>query len=222
MTEPPQDEAMKAPERNASAEELQRPQYWEEIYSAEGTPGWDIAQPAPALVNFLIEAPKPVPRPGRAIVLGCGFGHDAIAFAKHGYTVTALDCAVQAIERTVINAKEAGVTIETVQGDLFALPSRLDGAFDYVVEHTCFCAIHPTRRKQYAAVAHKLLKPGGQLVGVFYHHQRPGGPPFDTTPEDVRAAFSPLFDCRTLVVTPHSIERRKGSELFARFWRREV
>jgi hypothetical protein len=64
-----------------------------------------------------------------------------------------------------------------------------------------------------------LLKPGGLLIGCFYNHGRPGGPPFDVTREDVLALYSPFFKIHKLEVTPHSIERRKGHELWAEFER---
>jgi hypothetical protein len=55
------------------------------------------------------------------------------------------------------------------------------------------------------------------IVGCFYNHGRPGGPPFDATRDDVLKVFSPLFEIRRLEVSPHSIERRKGHELWAEF-----
>ncbi|MCK6438742.1 MAG: TPMT family class I SAM-dependent methyltransferase [Planctomycetes bacterium] len=213
-------EAAPPPERDATAEEVADPAYWEKVYNEESPPGWDIGEPSPPLIRFFEDDPKPPVKPGRAIVPGCGYGHDALYLAKRGFNVVAVDCAAPAIERVRARAEEEKLDVEALQADLFDLPKRFAGAFDYVIEHTCFCAIHPSRRADYAKVMHGLLKPDGQLIGLFYHHQRPGGPPYDVTPEEVRTTFEPLFHCRTLVIASGSIERRDGKELLARFWKK--
>ena len=116
---------------------------------------------------------------------------------------------------------EAGKgSLTFVQADFFDLPKTELGAFDYVYEYTSFVAIEPARRSEYATMCQAILKRGGMLVGCFYNHGRPGGPPFDTTREDVLKAFGARFDIRRLEITPHSIERRKGHELWAEMVRR--
>jgi hypothetical protein len=61
-----------------------------------------------------------------------------------------------------------------------------NGRFDYLLEYTCFCAIDPARRSQYAALAARLLKPGGLYIGfAFPIGHRPGGPPFVVQPDAV-------------------------------------
>src|SRR6476661_8739482 len=42
-----------------------------------------------------------------------------------------------------------GLQAKLEQADLFELDMRWRGAFDLVVEHTCFCAIDPARRAEY-------------------------------------------------------------------------
>ena len=205
--------------RNATAEELEDPKYWEDVYDEEDTPGFDLGEPAPEFVWFSENA-QPAFKPGKAIVLGCGPGNDAVFLAQKGFEVTAVDYARHAIEQTQDNAKAAGVELVAHKADLFSLVPEFESRFDYVIEHTCYCAIHPTRRKDYARLAGDLLNESGQLVGLFYNHQREGGPPYDTTPDDVRTNFEPYFDCRTLAFAQHGVERRLGKELFARFYKR--
>jgi hypothetical protein len=66
-----------------------------------------------------------------------------------------------------------------VQADIFALPDLLTGYFDYVLEYTCFCAILPQRRAEYANVVGRLLKPTGAYVAlVFPLGEGQDGPPF--------------------------------------------
>jgi thiopurine S-methyltransferase len=65
-----------------------------------------------------------------------------------------------------------------------------------VVEHTCFCAIAPEQRPAYLEQIHHLLQPGGWLLGLFWCHSRPGGPPYGSDSavlaEQIRkAGFTP-------------------------------
>ncbi|NUQ34055.1 MAG: hypothetical protein HUU29_03850 [Planctomycetaceae bacterium] len=71
-------EAAPPPERDATAEEVADPAYWEKVYNEESPPGWDIGEPSPPLIRFFEDDPKPPVKPGRAIVPGCGYGHDAL------------------------------------------------------------------------------------------------------------------------------------------------
>src|SRR5438552_1618772 len=68
--------------------------FWESRYIV-GNTGWDIGQPAPPFVDLL--SGTDAPAPGSMIVPGCGRGHDAIFFAKHGFTVVGVDFAASAI-----------------------------------------------------------------------------------------------------------------------------
>jgi SAM-dependent methyltransferase len=195
-----------------SAAEISTSGYWNGIYAAEGTPRWDLGHSAPPLLKWL-ESRR---LQGRALVPGCGFGHDARLLAERGLTVLGVDFAPLAHTRA--RELHAGVPgLEFSQADMFSLLPAQAASFDYVYEYTCFVAIEPARRAEYAKLLHGLLKPGGLLIGCFYNHGRPGGPPFDATREDVLKVFEPLFRIEKFEVSPHSIERRLGHELWAEF-----
>jgi len=206
--------------RNASREETDRPKYWEQIYAeAEGdAPGWDLGTANPELIWQLANATPPI-APGRVILPGCGYGHDLIAFAQRGFEVVGVDIARSAVVGASRRLEASGLSGTVLEADFFQLPSEHYGSYDLLYEYTCFCAIHPERRREYAENAHRLLRPGGQLIGCFYNHGNPGGPPFDTTAQQVREAFEGLFEIRILAYAQNSIERRQGKELWARFWR---
>jgi SAM-dependent methyltransferase len=189
---------------------------WQARYNNEDTP-WDLGAAAPALLAWLEQNPG---RGRRAIVPGCGRGHDAIALAQAGWEVLAVDFAASAILETQAAATHLGIRLNTAQADLFHLSASEVGTFDLWFEHTCFCAIDPLDRPRYAARAADLVRPGGQLVGIFYAHGKPGGPPYDTRPEAVRAAFDTHFALDSLNVTPHSVARRAGQELWG-IWTRK-
>jgi methyl halide transferase len=185
--------------------------FWNAIYEEQESPRWNIGV-APSLAHWLeTEAPKP----GRVLLPGCGYGHDARLFAEYGFDVVAADFAPLAIERaTELHGQES---VDWRCADIFELVRTEMAAFDYVYEYTCLVAIEPARRPDYAKLCRDFLKPGGMLVGCFYNHGREGGPPFDVTRDEVHALFSPHFKISKLEVTPHSIERRKGHELWAEF-----
>ena len=186
--------------------------FWENLYQ-QNEALWDLGQVAPPFASFLESSAAPPP--GSLAVLGCGRGHDAVFFAQKGFQVVGFDFAPSAIQGAAETAKKAGVSLELVQQDLFELIPKYAHQFDYVLEHTCFCAIDPARRGEYVQVVRNLLRPGGQFIALFYAHGQPGGPPYTTDSEEIRALFSPFFEIKTLEVPSNSVERRLGKELFS-------
>ena len=198
--------------------DVSRPAFWEAA-DQEQRAGWDLGMPAPPFVELL--AGPAAPPPGRLLVPGCGRGHDALLFARAGFEVVGVDFAPSAIAaaRALAAAEASGLALEFVEADLFTLDARWPAGFDYVVEHTCFCAIDPARRPEYVQVVHDLLRPGGELIALFYAHRRGGGPPYPTTAAEVRTLFAPRFTIETLTVATNSVPRRQGEELFGRLRR---
>ena len=182
--------------------------WWNDRY-LEGDTGWDKGQVAPPIARMIAEGV--VPR-GRVVVLGAGRGHEALALARAGHAVTAVDFAEEACRSIREAAQAAQLEIEVLQADLFTLPALRAGAFDAALEHTCFCAIDPARRPEYAEVVRRVLTPRGTYFGLFYAHGRPGGPPFHTPEDEVRRLFSD-FDPLRLRVAPDSFSGRAGEEL---------
>ena len=79
--------------------------------------------------------------------------------------------------------------------DLFDLPNELDGRFDWIFEHTCFCAIEPTRRRAYVETIVRLLKPGGKLLAIFFinpDHDE-SGPPYRVSAAELEEFFGRTF-----------------------------
>lgn len=166
------------------------PTDWEMQYQKGETP-WEKGAPTPGLVDFL--ATEPIR--GRVLVPGCGFGHDVRALAATADEVTGLDLAPSAVEAAERLPKVG--TERYVAGDLFALPREMRGAFDWVFEHTCFCAIDPARRPAYVEAVAGALKPDGRLLAVFYldpgNHSREEGPPFEVSVAELDRLFLPRF-----------------------------
>ncbi len=186
---------------------------WEALY-LRGFTGWELSRAAPPLASYF---ERSSPKGARALVVGCGRGNEARLLAELGARVTAIDIAPTAIEQA--KAIASPHPIEYRVADVFALRGR-PAAFDLVVEHTCFCAIDPSRRDDFVAAMADALVPGGALVGLFYAHGREGGPPFTVTEEELRERFSPAFEIEALGAARDSIITRRGDELLGRLIRR--
>lgn len=172
----------------SSSAEAQR---WDRRYR-EGRDGWELGQPAPPLERFLLRhrlAPRP---PGRVLVPGCGRGHEVALLAEAGFSAVGLDLSALALEeaRQLHGTDRPG--LQWLQADLLD-PAALERAglaaasLDGVLEHTCFCAINPAQRPTYMDTIARLLRPGGWLLGLFWCHGRPGGPPWGSDPQAIAA-----------------------------------
>ena len=194
------------------------PTAWENRY-LQGTTGWDLGQPAPALRQWLESWGRPG-TPAAAIVLGAGRGYDALLFARHGFQVTAVDFAPSAIAALTQAAAASQISLTLLEQDIFTLLPEWQGHFNYVVEHTCFCALDPSLRSAYVHLVANLLAPQGELLAVFFTHDRPGGPPFGISTPDLTELFTPCFEMVNLDPVVVSVPARQGEEHFARLRRR--
>lgn len=158
---------------------------WDADY-ARRTDGWDLGGPTPVFEHLASSGRF---KPGRMIVLGAGRGHDARLFASHGFQATAVDFASQAVQE-MHRLADPAAPVEIMQHDIFTLPETLNNSFDYVLEYTCFCAIDPKRRAEYADLVTRLLKPNGIYIDLaFPLDDCKGGPPFAVTEAEIFDLF---------------------------------
>ena len=214
-------------------------EYWEQRYQSHDMP-WEKGAPSPGLVDFLAAHPE-LPR-GNVCVPGCGTGHDAYAWAQAGFNAHGFDLAPSAIRlakekapatarlgapasrRQVVGEKKhAGGTPALPGGVTFHLADFLHDdppqPFDWLFEHTLFCAINPSERDDYVRALLRWLKPDGQYLAVNYLIPDKDGPPFGTTRDELWQRFSPHFDLLEEWV-PRSYPNRTGLELMM-WWRRK-
>lgn len=163
--------------------DVNSPAKWEADYQ-RGTAGWDMGTPTPVFVELLAQDRF---SPGRMLVPGAGRGHDAREFARHGFKVVAVDFAHHAAQ-AMREAMDEESAHEVVHHDFFALTPADIGTFDYVLEYTCYCAIDPARRDEYADKVVELLKEGGIYIAlVFPLGNHAGGPPFAVNTDELLA-----------------------------------
>jgi SAM-dependent methyltransferase len=128
-----------------------------------------------------------------------------------------MDLAPSAVRLSRERTAAAGLQAEFVQGDF--LRSEADRQFDWLYEHTCFCAIQPEERELYMQAVKRWLKPGGNFLGTFYLIDEKDGPPFGTTREELIRRFSGFELVKDWV--PRSYPNRTGLELMM-WWRRSA
>jgi SAM-dependent methyltransferase len=184
--------------------------YWEKLYQA-GDMRWEKGAPSPGLVDFLASHRD---LSGETVcVPGGGTGHDACEWAKAGFRVYGYDIAPSAVRLSAERARTNGLRAEFRCADF--LRDEPPFPFDWVFEHTLFCAIQPGERDRYVQAVRRWLKPAGQYLAVNYLIPDTDGPPFGTTADEIRQRFPPNFILKSDWV-PRSYPNRIGLERM--FW----
>ena len=182
---------------------------WDECYQ-KGETRWDKGAPSPAMRQYL---ERHAVR-GRALVPGCGRGHEGALAAEHGLDATGLDIAPTGIAEA--RAKYPHLADRFMMGNLFDPPEKLRGAFDVVLEHTCMSALPPPLRADYRRGIDLTLRHGGLLIGVWYIDPAldPGteGPPFPFSVADLTALFAEGYAIVEDYVPDVSFPGREGRE----------
>ena len=187
--------------------------YWENLYQA-GDLRWDKGAPSPGLVDFLATHPD---LPGETVcVPGGGTGHDAGEWARAGFRVYGYDIAPSAVQLSRQRAQAQGWHAEFRLADF--LRDEPPFQFDWLFEHTLFCAIQPGERELYLQAVCRWLKPGGNYLAINYLIPDTDGPPFGTTRDELVRRFSPHFELQFDEV-PRSYPNRTGLERL--FWWRK-
>jgi SAM-dependent methyltransferase len=150
------------------------------------------------------------PVKGRILVPGCGRGHDVRMLAGQGAEVVGLDISSKALEMAW--------AIESVGRETYLAGDLLDpnadfGRFDLIFEHTCFCAIDPSDRKEYVRVVHRALEPGGHLLAIFFMFiEDPEGPPFPVDTDEIDNLFGDAFETLETWVPSEAYPERENRE----------
>lgn len=192
---------------------------WENAWQ-EGRTGWDAGAAAPSL-RALLAADS---LPGQtALVPGCGSGYDVFEFAEAGFDATGLDLAPTAAKRFEALREQMNIAPSAAQiaiGDFFEHQSPGQG-YDVIWDYTFCCAIQPDERPKWAQKMEELLAPDGELVTLIFpiHPIRENneGPPFQLTPDHLKAVLEPRFEATYLEPVTNSHQGREGLEWLGRW-----
>jgi SAM-dependent methyltransferase len=113
--------------------------------------------------QFLVEAVSCLV-PGRALDLGCGEGRNAIWLATGGWSVTAVDFSLVAVERGRRVAGDRGLPVEFVLADVTEWAPPV-GSFDLVV----VLYLHLPDMAPVIGRAAEAVAAGGTLLAVGHH-----------------------------------------------------
>lgn len=186
---------------------------WEEHYREMDIP-WDKGVAAPPLAELLARFGVEVFNGGPVLVPGCGMGHDVRALADRGISAVGLDIAPTAVK--LATEKYGGEGADFLLGDFLDPAWREGKSYAAVWEHTCFCAIDPRLRTQYAQAVADVLPEGGVFAGLFYlqpeSQQDDGLPPFKSTIEELDGLFGRNFERVDAWVPETGHESRMGRE----------
>lgn len=182
---------------------------WDEIYR-KGEVFWNKGAPSPPMSQYL-ERHK---LRGRALVPGCGHGHEVALAVAHGIDAIGLDIAPTGVAEA--RALYPHVAERFMVGDVFDPPAELRGAFDVVLEHTCLSGLPPAMRADYRRGLDLMLRPGGLLIGVWFisPHLDPGeeGPPFAFPVPELTALFARGYEIIEDYVPDVAFASRVGQE----------
>lgn len=195
---------------------------WNNRYEKGDTP-WEKGRAAPPLLEILEKIDTGIWGKGRVLVPGCGTGHDVRALAGAGLQPLGLDLAERALN--LARGHELAGLEAYELGDFLDHRWCEGKSFSAIWEHTCYCAIHPSRRPDYARACAHLIEPGGRLIGVFFLTPNdPGeaddGPPFNATIPELDERFAPWFEREHAWFPGNSYPGREGKEWIAIYRRK--
>ena len=198
---------------------VDNPKFWENLYISDDA-GWDLGGPTPVFKTIFSTI-----KPKKICIIGCGKGYDAVMFARNNFNVTAIDFAPSAVKSLKSLAKKNKVIINVLEKDIFSLATQYNNSFDYVLEQTCFCAIHPSKRKEYEKLVYRILKTNGKIIGLWFPLDKDindGGPPYGTTVEEVKSLFRKRWMLESEEFPKESIKSRKCREKLIIFKKLEI
>jgi SAM-dependent methyltransferase len=103
--------------------------------------------------------------PGRALDVGCGTGRDAVYLAQHGWRVTGIDFAQDALAKAKQRAADEGVQIEWIQGDVGRLGQLgLEPGYTLLYDFGCIQGLPDAARQGAAEGLTRLAAPGASLL----------------------------------------------------------
>lgn len=164
------------------------------LYAIGFTPWEQMAQPpiADQIADLFAREEEAREAPYRtALDLGCGSGIWAVELARRGWQVTGVDFVPKALRRARARAREAGVEIRLLQGDVTNLASAEVGSgFQLLLDFGCFHdELTDEQRVAEGREATAAAAPAATLLLMAWKPGRRGPLPRGASREEIQAAF---------------------------------
>ena len=181
--------------------------YQEHKESHENIP-WARQAVNPLLQSYLDEETE---HKGKALVIGCGLGDDAMALEEAGYEVLAIDISQTALDLAKARFPESNIVFE--KQDIFDMPEKYQAHFDFVFEAFTIQSLPlEFREKMVAAVADSVAVGGKLLLVAHKKEEEFDGPPWPLTAEEVA-----LFKAAGLTELSHETHTEESKISNTRF-----
>mgnify|MGYP006073734135 CR=1 FL=1 len=169
---------------------------------------WDLGEVSPPLKAYFDQLTN---KEIKILIPGGGNSYEAAYLFEKGFenvwVVDLSKTAIANIQRSIPKFPPS----QLIQGDFF----DMEDSFDFIVEQTFFCAIHPSLRADYVVKMNSLLKPKGTLVGVLFNAPlNKEKPPFGGNKAAYMEQFKRFFEIQKMEACYNSFGNRKGRELF--------
>jgi 2-polyprenyl-3-methyl-5-hydroxy-6-metoxy-1,4-benzoquinol methylase len=165
-----------------------------ELRYLTGNTPWDQGQVPPELQEFLASS-----SPGKAVEFGCGTGTNAIALARRGWQVVAIDISLLAVLQARSKARRAGVRVDFQRGSVVdrAVLQLQRGAFDFALDIGCFHVLSSEERLRYSTGLAELLRPGAIVMMYSFLKTEEGAQVRWPSQEEIKACFEGSFSLNT-------------------------
>lgn len=183
--------------------------YWNNRYKSNSL-GWDLGEVSPTIKTYIDTIKN---KNTRILIPGCGNSYEAGYLLQQDFkNITIIDISPFLVEN-LKNKFGDNKNITVVLGDFFSH----QGIYDYIIEQTFFCALHPSLRQRYVWKTFQLLAADGKLVGLLFNHSFVSGPPFGGSKEEYLQLFKASFVFNKIETAKNSILPRANTELFIEF-----
>jgi len=132
---------------------------YEMIYAFEEShafSNWEVGGPQPEMARLADRGEIK----GTILEVGCGTGENGLYLAALGHEVWGIDFASSAIEKAKAKARERGLKVNFMVGDVLNLQS-IGRTFDSVIDVGLFHSLDPVHRQLFVPSLRSALKPGG-------------------------------------------------------------